>query len=96
MMEQVPNEWNPHQRLEFFKMAIRTTMADAVGRDRGELRRSISEIEENLDDMHKLKCAACAVLNNQDRENKKTSLYRLADRLLLLKCYDNKKVKSPG
>ena len=25
-----------------------------------------------------------------------TMLYRLADRPLLLKCYDNKKVKSPG
>ena len=52
MMEQVPIEWDPHQRLEFFKMAIRTTMADAAGRDRGELRRSISEIEEDLNDMH--------------------------------------------
>ena len=41
MLEQIPHEWDPHQRLEFFKMAIRTTMADAVGRDRGELRRSI-------------------------------------------------------
>ena len=70
MLAQIPNEWNPHQRLEFFKMAIRTTMAEAVGRDRGELRRSISESEENLDDMHKLKCKACTVLDNQDRETK--------------------------
>ena len=81
MMEQVPIEWDPHQRLEFFKMAIRTTMADAVGRDRGELRRSISEIEESLDDMHKLKCAACAVLDNQDRETKVGLITDAIDRL---------------
>ena len=56
-------------------------MADAVGRDRGELRRSISEIEESLDDMHKLKCAACAVLDNQDRETKVGLITDAIDRL---------------
>ena len=81
MREQVPNEWDPHHRLEFFKMAIRTTMADAVGRDRGELRKSISEIEENLDDMHKLKCKACVVLDNQDRETKVGLINDAIDRM---------------
>ena len=69
--------------------------------------------------MHKLKCAACAVLDNQDRETKvrliaeaidrlnndlallrdkqsASTLYGLANRPLLVKCYDNKTVKSPG
>ena len=54
LMEQVPIDWNPHQKLEFFKVSIRTTMAEAVGRDKGELKRSINEIEENLNGMHKL------------------------------------------
>ena len=44
MMEQIPDEWDPHQRLEFFKVAIRTTVAEDVGRDRGELRRSIKMV----------------------------------------------------
>ena len=70
MMDQIPNDWDPHQKLEYFKMAIRTTMAEAVGRDRGELRRNISEIEENLEDMHKLKTKACAVNDALDRGNK--------------------------
>ena len=81
MLAQIPNEWNPHQRLEFFKMAIRTTMAEAVGRDRGELRRSISEIEDNLDDMHELKCKACTLLDNQDRETKVGLITDAIDRL---------------
>ena len=54
----------------FFKVAIRTTMAEAVGRDRGELKRCISEIEEDLDDTHKLKLKACGVVDVLDKENK--------------------------
>ena len=56
MLEQIPPEWDPHQRLEYLKMSIRTTIADVVGRNRSELRRSIGEIEESLDAMHKNKC----------------------------------------
>ena len=68
MMGQIPADWDPHQRLEFFKVAIRTTVSDAVGRDRGELRKSIGEIEESLDDMYKLKCRVCAVVDVAERD----------------------------
>ena len=89
MMGQIPVEWDPHQRLEFFKVAIRTTVSEAVGRDRGELRKSIAEIEESLDDMHKLKCKACAVVNVVERDNKvgliTNAIDRLANDLALLR-----------
>ena len=89
MMGQIPVEWDPHQRLEFLKVAIRTTVSEAVGRDRGELRKSIAEIEESLDDMHKLKCKACAVVNVVERDNKvgliTNAIDRLANDLALLR-----------
>ena len=55
MIEQIPPEWDPHQRLEYLKMSTRTSIADAVGSDRN-----------------------------------------WATGLLLVKCYDNKMVKSLG
>ena len=56
-------------------------MAEAVGRDRGELRKCISEIEENLDDMYKLKCVAYAVVDVQDRGSKVRLITDAIDRL---------------
>ena len=56
-------------------------MAEAVGRDRGELRRNISEIEENLDDIHKLKSTACVVLKDQERGTKVGLITETIDRL---------------
>ena len=34
MLGQVPDHWDPHRRLEFMEMAIRTTVSEAVCRDR--------------------------------------------------------------
>ena len=70
MLEQIPLEWYPHQRLEYLKMSIRKTIADFVGRDRSELKRSIDEIEESLDAMHKLKSSACALRDDQEKNRK--------------------------
>ena len=56
-----------------------------MGMNKGELRKSIGEIKDSIDDMYKLKCKACAVVNVLERDNIDTMLYRLADRLLLLR-----------
>ena len=69
-------------------MAIRTTVSEAVGRDRGELRKSITEIEESLDDMHTLKCKACAVVNVVERDNNLVD--SLEETPLAVKLLDNR------
>ena len=38
MLSQVPNDWDPHKRLEFVKVAIRSIIAGLKGRNRKELK----------------------------------------------------------
>ena len=45
MLSQMPNEWNPHMKLEFVKVSIRSTITNLVGRIRKELRNDIMEHE---------------------------------------------------
>ena len=72
MLAQIPPDWDPHQRLEYLKMSIWTSIADAVRRVRGELRKSIVEREESLNDMHKLKSSACALGVGQDKDRNRS------------------------
>ena len=55
MLGQIPAGWNPHERLEYIKMAIRNTVSEAVGRERSELGQDIEELEESVNEMHGLK-----------------------------------------
>ena len=41
LLTQFPPEWDPHKRLDYLKMSLRTTISEAVGRDRNELKKSI-------------------------------------------------------
>ena len=38
LLSQIPDHWDPHQRLESMKMAMRTTIAEATCRERGEVK----------------------------------------------------------
>ena len=55
LMDQVPTEWDPHKKLEYFKVAIRTVLSELVGTNRKELRNEIAELEESQNEMHDLK-----------------------------------------
>ena len=48
--------------VEYLKMSIRTSIADAVRRDRSEMRKSIGEMEEILNDMHNTCLITCLSL----------------------------------
>ena len=43
MLSKMPADWNPHVKLEFVKVAIRSSIADLVGKNRKELRNQIDE-----------------------------------------------------
>ena len=61
MLSQIPPKWDPHQRLEYLKMTIRSVIAGLVNRSRNELREQISELEQNLNNMLALEIKACAL-----------------------------------
>ena len=60
MLNQIPSDWDPHKKLEYMKVAIRTVISGLVGKNRKELRKEIEELEEALNEMHELKVRACA------------------------------------
>ena len=52
LLDQIPVCWDPHKKLEFMKVSIRTAISGCVGRDRKELKVEIEELEENMREMH--------------------------------------------
>jgi hypothetical protein len=63
LLAQIPSDWNPHKRLEYLKVVIRSVLPGFVGRSRKELKQEIGELEERLNDMHNLKIKACALVD---------------------------------
>jgi hypothetical protein len=55
MMNQTDNSWNPHSRLEFFKVAIRSVFSTKVSEIRKDFNTNIEELEEESDQMEDLK-----------------------------------------
>jgi hypothetical protein len=46
-------DWEPHKRLEYLKVVIRSVLAGLVGCRKKELKQEILELEESLNDIHK-------------------------------------------
>ena len=55
MMGQVEEHWNPHQKLEFLKVAIRTAFANETGEKRKVMKNEINETEEEVNGFESLK-----------------------------------------
>jgi len=55
MMSQTDDTWNPHASLEFLKVSIRTILAAKVSERRKQTRDVLSEKEEELNQMEKIK-----------------------------------------
>jgi hypothetical protein len=55
MMSQTDDSWNPHARLEFLKVAIRSVLSLKVSEMRKVVNEEIRETEEELNQMENLK-----------------------------------------
>ena len=55
MMSQIPSDWNPHMKLEFLKVSIRSILSERIAKIRSELREEITESEDALNRMVNLK-----------------------------------------
>jgi hypothetical protein len=81
MLNQMPGEWDPHKRLEYLKVVIRSVLAGLVGRSRKELKQEISELEESLNDMHNLKMKVCALIDTSEKTRKSSLIDAAIGRL---------------
>jgi hypothetical protein len=61
--------WDPHEKLENIKVLIRSLLAQ-LGSSRKELKQEIEELEESLNDMHRLKVKACSLGNEEEKTRK--------------------------
>ena len=59
MMGQAPVSWNPHKKLEYLKVVIRSVIAGVVGMSRKDPKEEISDLEVQLNDMKVIKEKAC-------------------------------------
>ena len=64
MISQIPADWNPHMKLEFIKVSIRSVTANLVGRNRKELKIEIDVLENTLNEMHSIKIKACKIFDS--------------------------------
>jgi hypothetical protein len=55
LIAQIPNDWNPHVKLEYVKMSIRSVFAEVVGESKSEMRKDESVIEGELNFLIDLK-----------------------------------------
>ncbi len=55
MMVQTDNTWNTHAKLEFLKVAIRSTIANKVMKVRRGLEEDIQDLEEEIDGLKKMR-----------------------------------------
>ena len=81
MLAQIPDAWDPHKKLEYAKVVIRSVIAGLVGRNRKELKQEIGELEESLNDMHKLKVKACSLEDRIEKTRKSELIDAAINRL---------------
>ena len=77
MLDQIPQSWDAHTRLEYLKVALPTVIFIRVGKVRKELREEIAELESTLNEMHELKKQACALDSNVEENVNKLALIEL-------------------
>jgi hypothetical protein len=51
MLAKMPDDWDPHKRLEYLKVVIGSLLAGLVGRSRKELKQEKGDLEESLKEL---------------------------------------------
>jgi len=70
LLDQVPEEWNGHKKLDFMKVMLRSTIAKYAGIERRENQDELATLEDSLNDIELLRQQ---VLGRQDQnQNEKT------------------------
>jgi exonuclease III len=67
MLMQIPEYWNPHEKLEFLKVTIRTVISMNVCQNKKELTNEMKDFEKVLNEMCELKTMTCLIENLEER-----------------------------
>jgi hypothetical protein len=70
MMKQVDESWNPHMKLEFLKMTIRTVFSSKVSEVRKHINSEIVELEEEINQFEEFKLNTLFRTDNSEEVNK--------------------------
>ena len=70
-LAQIPDHWDPHVKLEYLKVSIRSVISENVGKNRKVLRDEILDLENTPNEMCLLRCKANSI---QETEIKNTKL----------------------
>jgi exonuclease III len=92
MMEQADATWNPHLKLEFLKVCIRTVFANKVNEQRKFKRTEIEELEEELNQIENTKIKLVRVSDESSEFKQNISKFEVAIinlKSLLLKLRTN-------
>jgi hypothetical protein len=68
MLDQIPEYWNDHQRLEFLKVSIRSVMSEQIKIAKKEVVMDIKDLEESLEQMVKLKIEVLKKVEMEEEE----------------------------
>ena len=79
LVDQAPQEWNPHVRLEYYKMSIRTAANFAVGKVKAKLRDTEAILNKDINDV------VSELASNGTTQDRKNLLMHKLDDLRQLK-----------
>jgi exonuclease III len=82
MMSQAEPHWDPHTKLEFLKMVIRTTVAERVTEIRKGIKEEVKETEEELNMMEEIKIEKLAEQPEQQVDTINRAIETLKVKLL--------------
>ena len=73
-LKQIPEGWDPHQKLEFLKMTVRSVFSYRTGKIRKELNDEIAEVEESLNNIEMLKIKFLKNSSESTREERLSTI----------------------
>jgi len=76
LINQIPNHWNGHVKLDYLKMIIRSTIGKFTGINRSELEESSSSLETSLNDIVILKQKILSASNKSSSSSEETEKHR--------------------
>ena len=81
MMSQAPKNWDPHTKLEFLKVTIRSVISSKVSENRNELKSEIEDLEFSLNESENIKLKITK--NTQIDETERKERFDLTEQITI-------------
>jgi uncharacterized protein YaaN involved in tellurite resistance len=77
MMDQTDESWNPHAKLEFLKVAIRSIVSAKTSKIRREIKEDFRDCEEEINQMENLNIKIITDQSNNEKKRRSKDLNML-------------------